>query len=234
MIPQIYVDTNSGENVLFETLCELSNNVTRKRLDLGDVCAELTDYRLVFERKTWPDLSSSICDGRWKEQKSRMLLCEEDNVPTRYMYIIEGPIMSWNSESYGLHGKCLWGAIVKTSLRDEIPVFHSNSSVDTAHIINYIIDQYDTTKSPPKNPTCVIGSTTFKRKRDNMESSENLYKAMLSIIPGMSMTKADAIHKKWPTLKELMSVTKKELEAVECGNKKLGPKLATKITLLIS
>jgi ERCC4-type nuclease len=50
------------------------------------------DPLFVFERKTWSDLASSICDGRWAEQKARMT---ETIGAGRIAYIVEGGDLAW-------------------------------------------------------------------------------------------------------------------------------------------
>ena len=231
---EIVVDTNPGEDHVFQHLERISHNVIRRRLDVGDVQATIDDKIVVFERKTWSDLASSICDGRWKEQKARMMNSQDDH-PTKYMYIIEGPLLGWASNIHGMQSKCMWGAIVKTALRDEMPVFHSQTPEDTAEIINYIVSNSDIRRSARNDESAIAGlNKTYKRKRDNMNDTSNVYRAMLSVTPGMSANKADAIMQRWPTLRCLMGATKSELENVMCGNRKLGPVLSAKLCELIS
>ena len=73
------VDTNAGETALFTALQARlgaeSHQVVRERLDVGDVVMTTGDggARLLVERKTWADLASSLTDGRYAEQKVRLL-----------------------------------------------------------------------------------------------------------------------------------------------------------------
>ena len=53
----------------------------RQRLDVGDAFVHITvdalqQRGLCVERKTVADLCASIADGRWKEQKARMIAPE--------------------------------------------------------------------------------------------------------------------------------------------------------------
>jgi len=64
----------------------------KRSMDLGDVQILLRHdgavvRTLVFERKTLPDLVSSIHDGRYREQKSRLLATTDT---CNVAYIIEG------------------------------------------------------------------------------------------------------------------------------------------------
>ena len=61
-----------------------------KSLDVGDILFtdENNETILLIERKTVNDLKASICDGRAREQKARMLNCGID--PSRIIYLVEG------------------------------------------------------------------------------------------------------------------------------------------------
>ena len=61
-----------------------------ENLAIGDI--EITDGTTTFiiERKTWQDLSSSIKDSRFREQRSRLLLWQNENINNKIMYFIEG------------------------------------------------------------------------------------------------------------------------------------------------
>ena len=74
----VRVDTNAGETPLFAALqarLGAEHHVVRERLDVGDVVLTAPDggATLIVERKTWPDLAKSLTDGRYAEQKARLL-----------------------------------------------------------------------------------------------------------------------------------------------------------------
>jgi hypothetical protein len=117
----IVVDTNAGENGVFAGLLSAfgAERVTRKRLDLGDIEVTGSFGKIVFERKGWNDLVSSLRDGRYGkfssfdcfakallfsgtesspvnftgEQKARLLAEREraaaENTRLRVVYLIE-------------------------------------------------------------------------------------------------------------------------------------------------
>ena len=66
----------------------------------------------LIERKSWSDWCSSICDGRYHEQKQRFLN-SNDGETTRMHYMIEGPIHdgSGHTRGFASNGQC---GIVKT------------------------------------------------------------------------------------------------------------------------
>ena len=61
--------------------------IKSENLMLGDIHITYKDLTYIFERKTLQDLQSSIKDGRYKEQKARLL----SNTSQKFItYIIEG------------------------------------------------------------------------------------------------------------------------------------------------
>ena len=77
MAAVVRVDTNAGETPLFTALQARlgAEQVVRERLDVGDVVLTAPDggATLIVERKSWPDLAKSLTDGRYAEQKARLL-----------------------------------------------------------------------------------------------------------------------------------------------------------------
>jgi hypothetical protein len=70
----IVVDTNAGENALYEALVRRfdESTVTRRKLDVGDVVLSAESGTVVVERKTWLDWAKSMTDGRYNSQKARL------------------------------------------------------------------------------------------------------------------------------------------------------------------
>ena len=94
LVPSTYmliVDTNAGEDDLYAALVRrvAPNPVTRRRLDVGDaVLAPPEGERtLVIERKTWLDWGKSLRDGRYEDQKAR-LLADGEGSTTTVIYIL--------------------------------------------------------------------------------------------------------------------------------------------------
>ncbi len=91
-----------------------------RHLDVGDIqfYDDENHLLLIIERKTATDLKSSIHDGRYHEQKSRLLQC---GLPRfQILYLFEG----------NLYGNCL-SACIHTMYRDGIPVYRSKNILDT-------------------------------------------------------------------------------------------------------
>ena len=94
-------------------------------------------YTIIIERKTVCDMIASIKDGRYKEQKMRLVSFMKE-IPTkrRIAYILEGdpyaPASTFCSEN---DKNTILGFLVSSNLRDGIPVFHSKDRYSTQKII---------------------------------------------------------------------------------------------------
>lgn len=222
----IVVDTNAGEDRVFARLHEMlgSEVVHRQRLDVGDVEVRGPDGTTIcVERKTWADLSASICDGRLQEQKLRMV-----GENTQYVYAVEGELCDWQGAMRGMRHKNLWAAIVKTAIRDRKHVFHTRTSEDTADLCAYLHAQLGKDgfvvvgdDGPPK-----VTAGINKRKRENLTEPAAVLRAMLVAVPGMSSAKAERIVEAYPSAFALCQAPVEELAALPCGARKFGPKLA--------
>lgn len=67
----IYIDTR--ESKLRELLEKNEETFITKPLELGDILIEHPNRQILIERKTIADFHASITDGRYKNQKLRLL-----------------------------------------------------------------------------------------------------------------------------------------------------------------
>jgi crossover junction endonuclease MUS81 len=109
--------------------------IKSKNLDLGDIIIKDKDNNdiLIIERKTISDLICSIKDGRYKEQKERLLHSIKNNV--RKIMLIEGN----NMNNFTLSTKTFNSVIINTLLRDNIHIHITKSIEDTIEFIENII-----------------------------------------------------------------------------------------------
>jgi ERCC4-type nuclease len=221
----IRVDTNSAENGVFGALQRMNVPSERQRLDVGDITISNGARTFVIERKQWSDLAASICDGRFKEQKSRMVSTEN----TLYMYVIEGSLGSWDASCRGMKHTCMWAALTKTCLRDGVPVFHTLTETDTASLCAYLYTQLSTNGFDPLPGNGVVSGSATKRKRENLDSPTDALRAMLCVIPGVSKAKADILVQRWSHATLLSSASESEISNLKCGDRNIGPSLARRI-----
>lgn len=166
-----------------------NNNVAIQsyNLDIGDIQIHYVDennedYLLtIIERKTYDDLSTSIKDGRYKEQKNRILNSIPQNI--RKIYLIEG-----NKNNFTLPQNILDGTITNTIIRDNIHIFISKNINDTYKFINNItknIHKYKDNIINNKNNILTSDVLINSSKKSNM-NSETCFINMMSGIPGIS------------------------------------------------
>lgn len=239
----IVVDTNHAEDELFQSISNAIGNDTctpiRARLDLGDVELRRNDAndspKLLIERKTWSDWCASISDGRYKEQKRRVLAANDHEAPVQFVYLIEDDkINSWNGTTRGRPNKPLLCAEIKTQLRDGIHILTSRNTQDSGHMIAYIYTQFvkgEFEVKPQKSQAPISG--VYKRKAACLESSSSQFVQIFSMVPGMSESKAQALADTSGGLKGLIKMSEDDIANILCGNRRFGPSLAKKLKALV-
>jgi ERCC4-type nuclease len=193
---------------------------TVRRLVIADILVTEIDESVVtlaIERKTVNDLRSSLRDGRFAEQRSRMV----DNYGTeRCVYIIEGKCE--NSEL---------GVLMSLQFRDRITVIKTVDVDDTVCVIDKLSalaeeGRIGARDSPPE--------AFAKVKKVPTSDPKSALGAFLSIIPGVSRKMALCIAEHFDGPGNLceriqdsdgLSVTRD----IKFGNRKVGPSIAQKI-----
>ena len=105
--------------------------IISKNLELADmiIIIESINKTFYFERKTLSDLTSSITDGRYKEQKKRLL----SNIdPNNITYIIEGDTIN---KSLLRNNTSIPSVYFRTLYRDNIKIIFTNNIQETVTFI---------------------------------------------------------------------------------------------------
>lgn len=188
-------------------------NIVCKQLNVGDYLYEDEDgnVKLVIERKTIADLQSSLKDGRFREQRNRLL-----ELNCKIVYIIEGTL---------LLDKCISGALENLALYHNICIIPTKNLEQTIQVLQSLYKKVDEKYIPSQ-------SSLFKgRKRG--EHNQTSLEAMLETIQGISPVISKAITKQYQTPYTLIKEFEKNpnlLYGFEITSKrKLGPKIAQKI-----
>ena len=231
---------DNREKELIKILNEKGYSTELENLDLGDiqfVDLNTKEIIIIIERKTYSDLSASIKDGRYKEQKERLIHSIKNNV--RKIILIEGndinnfklPILTFN------------GVVINTMIRDNIHVYFTKDSNETIKFIEDIILHLPKYYSILKKEIIENEFQDFKNfnckitKKDNI-TPEVCFRNMLSQIPGVSNNIANIYVDKYKSMNNFINICNKEdskekiieLIANEKNNKrKIGNKLAEKI-----
>jgi ERCC4-type nuclease len=188
-----------------EGACEATIEV----LDIGDILFRNgEDIILIIERKTISDLKASICDGRAREQKARLL---HSGIPIcRIMYLIEGNLdRSLKSKVSGIPLSTLLGSLINTQLRDGIKVYKTASLQESARYVQKLFTKLtkDGDKYFKQEMECMSASkysATLKKKKKANMTPEVWFISQLSLIPQVTEKVAKQIVAKYPTVSSLV------------------------------
>jgi ERCC4-type nuclease len=225
----LIIDTRETGSVAKE-LDILNVPYTIEPLSVGDflIKNEETDLA-VWERKTCADLSASVNDGRYAEQKGRLfsLTCKWKG------YILEGYYPESNTNL--IPRSTIDSIKLGLSMRDNFIIHEVANSKHTAiflmkmlkKIPEYLKENVQDRRD--KYDDALIKSMSIIRK-DNM-TPELCFISQLCQIPGISYTIAQSIKDRFANMKELLNnLNFKLLSEVQCSaSRKLGKVLATRI-----
>lgn len=217
---QLTVDTREAK--LLECLkSELGEDadILVAPLEIGDVEILHTepDFRIVIERKTERDLSASLRDGRYHEQKARILA----TIPAHHcIYLIENPHRpTWAPNAYANCAPAAYsGAIIHTMFRDKMHVAITNGVSDTA---SWIATIYGKCRDNPSKfvvatntgeTSSYISCAKIKTKKSDNVDPLTCYQLQLGQIPGVSSKLAKAISEVYPSWREFFKALTTELD----------------------
>lgn len=206
--------------------------ISFQSLDIGDIqlrSQETDEIVYIIERKSISDFYSSINDGRYREQKARILA----SVPqkTRIAYIVEGNILDTSLNLNELQRRIVQAALVNLQLRDQITVYRTSNAVETGMYIDLIY------KKLTENPQWVSGESNCNTnsnesacqpsynhlvkttKRDNL-TPIICQKVQLAQIPGVSASTADIILAEYSNLVNLIN-TYQQISIDNLGEREL-------------
>jgi ERCC4-type nuclease len=219
------VDTN--EHVVRGCLKTCGVEHTVMPLIVGDFRFSAPDGRClaVAERKTYGDLASSIETGRYAEQRTRLLDFRTTS-GCIILYIIEGSphVLAENKR------KRVQGALENLVVRHNIPVLHTVDAANTAKALENLHKKFN---DLPTDGVSLHDQALPRTRKGKME--DNMLALQLTVIPGVSLNKAQAITAMYPTMADLIHAldhSKKPdmlLEDISLGTRKLGPALSRKI-----
>lgn len=203
------------------------------QLDLGDIELHYKDQKLlVWERKTFQDLLSSIKDGRYGEQSHRLL---HEYPSTQVVYLIEG-ILSQLKDG---EKKIVLSAMTTLAFFKGVHLWrsvHVNDSVDQILMCcDKIHREYERGNAFDKPlPTEPVSYSHFvkKVKKDNI-TPENIGEIFLCQIPGINTNTAKALMAKangdFSQLMEMIAKNPAELNNTFIGTEEKPRKIAKTI-----
>jgi len=241
---EIYVDNRERDLILKMQMNCLTFEV--KTLDIGDihiVDEKTKEIYVIFERKTLEDLSSSITDGRYKEQKQRLLHSISSHI--RKIYILEGD----DIDRFHLGKPIFEGVMVNTVIRDKIMIYRTKDLEETMEII------LKTKRCLEKHYEQIVAERMEKgnegleyqvfktMKKENLDEKVG-FKAMLSIVPQVSNAIAEVIYTQYGNMENFLKKIREEgnvekmvlfVSEMKYGiqQKRIGISIAKKIILYL-
>lgn len=199
-------------------------------LVLGDFIITKGDKPLyVIERKTIPDLISSITDNRFREQKSRL----EDTytsptspttTPTTVIYIIEEYHKMYNKTR--IPQTTLESAVMNLGIIHNFKVLYSK---DYKNTVDLVLMLYKKAESIPDN----IKKNTFIPENVIKKSDVfyiNSLACQLSVIPGVSWSIALVIQDTYKTMNRMITeFNLDDISSIQINKRRLGGVLAKRI-----
>jgi ERCC4-type nuclease len=240
----IVIDTRETGSVASE-LNALGVPYVVEPMSVGDfgIRDESGNFLAVWERKTCADLAASINDGRYAEQKGRMMALN-----CRFKgYLLEGYYPEKGVSFPKAGGKItvvprftIDSVKLGLALRDGLTVFEL---ADSKHMALFLTKMLEKIKTPEfqtpsvKYEEALIKSISTVRK-ENMTPAV-CYLAQLCQIPGISHGIATSIQSKFPNMRALLKSIDEsgpaELAVIQCTeSRKLGKVLSQRIVEYLS
>lgn len=193
--------------------------IEESNLDIGDIqFYNNDDLLIIVERKSLSDLSASITDGRYKEQKQRLLYAVNHKI--RKIYFIEGEDMT----NFHLNKSVFEGLMLSNVIRDKIMIYRTKNIEDTfinlkkiyEHLPKWLNENWDI-----ESLESIEYSGIKSKKKENV-TQEIAFKAMISIIPGISNSIATVLCEKYVNIENMINKIKEEGEDWEKRMKNIG------------
>jgi ERCC4-type nuclease len=189
-----------------ELISRLDNDrIILEQLPVGDILFRQDgETVLVIERKAVADLKASICDGRGREQKARLLGSTPNH---RIMYLIEGSLTQ--PKISGMPVSTLIGSLINTQLRDGIKVYRTMSLDESADFLCKLYDKLEKDgdnyfKEETQSINATQYSSTLKKQKKANMTPEVWFIAQLCLIPQVTEKVAEVITGKYPTIHNLI------------------------------
>lgn len=210
---EIYVDYREPR-VIFDAISKCAHKWSENfKMTTGDFAImNGENVCVIFERKTWNDLSSSIIDGRADKQCERLV--EFKNMGTPVIYLIEGDPRA--KRDHGVNRKALRSYLAKIALQG-ISILYSKGPSETIKNIDAVL------RALPKTGGNVVASSEMLYKKTVRDDSSILVDAWQSL-PGIGKVTAVILVESGITLYKFFmgTITEGDLEGIKCTTKIRG------------
>lgn len=225
------------ESELISNFKNSSYSYQIKQLPVGDIWIgvgedeKVQEGGLIIERKTIRDFEASFLDGRYREQRGRILsFCQENK--TQPIYLLEG---SWSSATGRLQKSAILKLINRLTLHYQIPILHTESIQETYEVLLTLVEQWkEDPKSLQRTSELVkVSDGIHINKKVNAMDYRQFGVSCLAQCPGVSVKMAEVLIDTYGSLKNVMNTTQKELEQIKIGTRKIGPVVSKRLLELL-
>jgi ERCC4-type nuclease len=225
--PVLVIDVREAK--LIAALTAIGVPFTTEALDIGDILIQdVTGPLLVAERKTHADFAASNTDGRYREQRGRLMSLRTAGAGVGVMYFLEG---SWTGSVGTTDEATLRRLTTRLMLRYGLPVLFTTSVADTAQWCRVLLAQLTDDHTVFRGDATAMTSamTSFSSALNTVKkgnrTAEGTASAMLSAIPGLGAKRIQSVLET-VSIADLVGMSVADIAKLSAGGKCLGPKLA--------
>ena len=203
----------------------------RVNLPLGDIviCDDLYLEKIIIERKTFADLSSSIRDGRYDEQSFRLNAADLPN--HNIIYLLEGSVYTYKAFKSNIDKYALMSSMITLNHFKGFSIYRTISTDETAEYIIQLAYKLNKEKCEPyytnkkidtvgEGPPCIDSGVNYseaiKRTKKNNITLGNIGEIMLSQIPSVSSSVSIAVMIKYKTIQNLINCLNADKTCLNC------------------
>jgi ERCC4-type nuclease len=201
-----------------------------QQLPVGDAWLKQGDQTvLVIERKTTADFEASFLDGRYREQRTRLLAyCQEQKA--RALYILEGGL---DGRKHKLERSALQKLVHRLMLRYNVAVWSTSNTQDTAETLKLLAAQITEDPKVFEGSQLSYTDVMHTTKKANKDDPRAFAVAALQGCPGVSVKAATALMDAFGSLQGVLAAEEKQLADTKVGERRLGPAAAKRLYALL-
>ena len=216
MISNIRIDCREKELISELKDKSLLENLLVEKLELGDLIIENNSNIIIIERKTCSDLVSSILDGRFREQKKRLLLFKNESQKNCFVvFLIE------QNNYPSQFKKHLYSSLINLNFLYDFKIIYSKNTSDSAEIIQCLLSKDFITQNIE---TKTENDELINLKKYKKNCGYSNFVKMLTTIDGISLTTSLAIEKNGicniSSLIDILQNNPEQLEQIPLNEKK--------------
>lgn len=230
---------DNRERELIGQTAVLPTGFVVKQLPIGDIWLGTTDASgfaaggcVIVERKTVRDFEASVLDGRYREQRIRLMAyCQE--VGAVPMYVIEGGWHGSSATTGRISAQALMKLAARVQCKHGVAVLQTANVEETA-VLMAALEEYILTDrgNLARETGAALRSidSIHVVKKSNAADPKHFAVACLAQCPGVSAKVAEAVLEACGgSLQGVMTVGVADIAAVTVGKKRVGPAVAGRL-----